>query len=62
VIAGSTLVVFIYCLSNYSWDLQHTDFRPFAVDVEIRSTLEAEQAADANVKVEGSKLTNKSDQ
>jgi uncharacterized membrane protein YphA (DoxX/SURF4 family) len=57
-IAASTLVIFIYCLSNYSWDLPHTDFRPFAVGVDVRGTLEAEQESEANVQVLGYKITN----
>ena len=59
VVGASTLIVFLYCLSNYSWDLPHTDFRPFAVGVDIRSTLAAEQSAAENVKVLGYKITNK---
>ena len=59
IIGASTLIIFLYCLSNYAWDLPHTDFRPFAVDVDVRTTLEKEQTAAANVKVIGYKLTNK---
>lgn len=59
VVAASTLVVFLYCQSNYSWDLPDTDFRPFAVDVDVRDKLEKEQAAAANVEILGYSLKNK---
>ncbi len=58
-VGASTLIVYLYCLSNYSWDLPHTDFRPFAVGVDVRSTLEAEQSAAENVQVLGYVITNK---
>ncbi len=59
IVGSSTFLVFLYCLSNYSWDLPHTDFRPFAVGVDVRSTLEAEKSAAENVQVLGYKITNK---
>ncbi len=40
-----------YCLSNFVWDLPHTDFRSFNVGKDVRATHAAEQEAMANVKI-----------
>ncbi|MCB0619611.1 MAG: hypothetical protein KDC43_24405 [Saprospiraceae bacterium] len=49
----------LYCMSNYVWDLPHTDFRPFkeGVDVAERKALESE-ALD-NVEILFYRMTNK---
>lgn len=55
------IALFIYCLSNYKWDIPHADFRPFKVGVDVKKTKENEMAAAANVQITGWKLQNKSD-
>lgn len=58
---GASIVIFlVYCFSNFSWDLPHTDFRPFNVGKDVRATKQAEEDAAANVQVLGYNLTNKS--
>ncbi|MEM0993138.1 MAG: DoxX family protein, partial [Bacteroidota bacterium] len=54
----STIGLTVYSLSNYVWDLPHTDFRPFkkGVNVAEQKAYEAEATA---VKVIGYTLTNK---
>jgi len=59
IIGASTLIIFLYCLSNYSWDLPHTDFRPFAVKTNVLQKMVAEQKAYDNIQVTGYILTNK---
>ncbi len=60
---GLNLVVFggvlWLCLSSFVWDIPAFDFRPFKVGVNIREGKEAEEAADAAVKVTGYRLINK---
>lgn len=60
IIAGvSTVAVFVYCLSNYVWDLPHTDFRPFNNGKDVRAVKLAEEESAANVQILGYRLTNK---
>lgn len=59
-LVGATIVgTFIYCLSNYVWNLPDWDFRPFAEGVNIYEQKQLEEEAAANVQVLGYKLTNK---
>lgn len=58
--AVATFGLIIYCLSNYAWDLPHSDFRPFRIGVNIREQKMAEEEAMANVELLGYNLTNKS--
>lgn len=51
VIWGSTGVILIYCMSNFVWDLPHTDFRPFKKGANVAQIKETEAEAMANVKV-----------
>lgn len=55
-VALSTIALTVYCWSNYSWDLPHVDFRPFAVGADITKTKEAELDAAANVQILAYKL------
>jgi uncharacterized membrane protein YphA (DoxX/SURF4 family) len=50
----------IYCLSNFVWDIPHTDFRPFKVGVNIAERKALEMEAMAKVEVLAYKLKNKS--
>jgi hypothetical protein len=61
VLAISIIALFIYCLSNYRWDIPHADFRPFKIGADVRTTKENEMAAAANVQITGWKLQNKAD-
>ncbi len=54
-----TLGVFIYCLSNFSWDLPGMDFRPFKKGVNINTVKAAETKAAEEVKITHYKLKNK---
>jgi uncharacterized membrane protein YphA (DoxX/SURF4 family) len=54
-----TAGLLLYCFSNYSWDIPHTDFRPFHVDANIRLEQELEDLAENNAEVIAYKMTNK---
>lgn len=58
---GAIIGLLIYCLSNYAWDLPHTDFRPFREGVNIAERMAAEEEAQANVSIIAWKLKNKED-
>jgi len=62
VLAITIIGLFIYCLSNFKWDIPHADFRPFKIDADVRTTKETEMAAAANVQIVGWKLQNKADE
>ena len=51
IIWGSVAAVLLYCMSNYVWDLPHTDFRPFKEGANVAQIKETEAEAMANVKV-----------
>ncbi len=51
---------YIFCISNYKWDLPIVDFRPFKEGVNIAEQKQAEMDAAANVEVIAYQLTNKS--
>jgi hypothetical protein len=55
----STIGLIIYGMSNYAWDLPHTDFRPFYEGNDIAAQYDAEIDAMANVKIVAWKLKNK---
>ncbi|MEM9920321.1 MAG: DoxX family protein [Bacteroidota bacterium] len=57
---GSLGLVTLYCLSNYVWDLPHTDFRPFSKGAEVAEIKKKEEVALSNVQVTHYTLTNKS--
>lgn len=50
-IIGSTVLLTLYCFSNYVWDIPGVDFRPFAENVNVREKkiLEEESMAAAPV-------------
>lgn len=48
IVAVSTVVILIYCFSNYVWDIPHIDFRPFKEGVNVYEQKEAEMEADQN--------------
>ncbi len=61
-ILGLSLVgLLFYCLSNFVWNLPHTDFRPFNIGKDVRATHAAEQDAMASVEITDWVLQNKAD-
>jgi len=58
----SIIGLFLYCFSNYVWDIPGQDFRPFREGVNIRETKDAEVEALINVKTLGVNLTNRADE
>lgn len=48
-----------YSMSNYLWDIPHTDFRPFQVGVNIAERKALEEEAAANVEIIAYRMTNK---
>lgn len=57
--AALTVGLLVYCLSNYAWDLPHTDFRPFKKGVNIATQKQLEQDALGDVQITHYKVTNK---
>ncbi len=51
--------VFIYCLSNFVWDLPHSDFRDFKAGTDVRSKKAAEEEALGSVQILEWVLTNR---
>ncbi|WP_235296019.1 DoxX family protein [Portibacter marinus] len=61
VLGIAIISLFIYCLSNYKWDIPHSDFRPFKVGNDIQGIKEKEMEAAANVQVVAYKLQSNED-
>ncbi len=55
------IALFIYCLSNFKWDIPHADFRPFKIGADIAGKKEMEMEAAANVQIIAWKLQNLAD-
>ena len=55
----TTIGLLFYCFSNYTWDLPHTDFRPFKKGVNIGERKALEEDALINAEVIAYELTNK---
>ncbi len=47
----ATIGLLLYCFSNFVWDLPSTDFRPFKVGADVAAIKEAEEEAEANVRI-----------
>ena len=56
VVGISALTIFLYCQSNYQWNLPSKDFRPFKIGAELAKQKKAENDALANVSITGWKL------
>ncbi len=56
IIGLSTVGLFVYCISNFSWDIPHADFRPFNVGKDVRTQKQIEQDAQGEVKITDWKL------
>lgn len=48
---GSSILLFIYCISNFQWDIPHIDFRPFNIGKDVATQRAAELDAMANVQI-----------
>ena len=59
IISIGTAIITLYCFSNFSWDLPHTDFRPFKVGVNIAEQKALEEEAAINVEIIAYRMTNK---
>lgn len=56
----STIGLLLFCFSNYIWNEPVIDFRPFKIGTDIKSQLELEQKAQAEVKILAYKIRNRS--
>lgn len=59
ILGVSTIALFVYCISNYQWDIPHADFRPFKKGADVAGIKQMEEDAMANVQVYAWKLKNK---
>ncbi len=55
----SLVGLLVYCMSNYSWDLPHADFRPFKEGVNLAEEKFKQDEAISNITVTAYKITNK---
>lgn len=58
IFALSAIGLTMYCLSNFSWDLPHTDFRPFKNGANIAEQRQVEMNAAAATEITAYKLKN----
>lgn len=61
ILAVSTVLLFIYCISNFKWDIPHIDFRPFNVGKDVATQRQAELDAMSNVQIKSWILEHKTD-
>jgi uncharacterized membrane protein YphA (DoxX/SURF4 family) len=59
VAVGATMLLLVFALSNYKWNLPLIDFRPFAEGVNVRERKALEEEAKANVAILDWSLKNK---
>lgn len=52
IVAGTTVALLFYCLSNYVWDIPRVDYRPFKKSVNIGEAMKLEQDALANARID----------
>ncbi len=58
IVSISTVLLILFCLNNFLWNLPVVDFRPFKVGTNLFEKRAAEQAAAASIKVTAWKLKN----
>ena len=51
IVAVSTVLLLVYCWSNYVWDIPHADFRDFKIGTDVAAKKEMEDQAQAEVQV-----------
>lgn len=56
---GSIVVLLLYCLSNFVWDIPQADFRPFRVGKDVRAQKQMEEDAENAVEIIAYRATNK---
>ncbi len=61
IVFASIVLIYIFNLANYSWDVPMVDFRPFKEGANIREQLKLETDAALNVKEKSIVLQNKED-
>ena len=60
-LVASTVLLFIYCISNFKWDIPHIDFRPFNIGKDVVTQRTAELDAMSNVEIKSMILEHNSD-
>ena len=58
---ASTVLLFVYSISNFIWDIPHIDFRPFNIGKDVATQRTAELDAMSNVQIKSWVLEHKSD-
>ena len=58
IVIAATILLLIFCMRNYKWDLPVKDFRPFREGVDIYTTKMAEQEGAGNTQIIAYKLKN----
>lgn len=59
IIGAVTAGIFLYCVSNYHWNLPHTDFRPFKESTNVAEEKAKQDEAINNITVVAYKVTDK---
>jgi translation elongation factor EF-Ts len=59
IIAMTAVLLLLFCLNNFLWNLPVVDFRPFKVGTNLYEKKAAEEAAASSVKITAWKLQNK---
>ncbi|MEL7122863.1 MAG: hypothetical protein AAFO07_25675, partial [Bacteroidota bacterium] len=59
IMAVATVALIVYGMSNYKWNLPHTDFRPFKEGVNVTQQKEMEDEAVSSITVTAYKLKNR---
>ena len=60
-IVGSSVLLVIYCISNFIWDIPHIDFRPFNIGKDVKTQRIAELDAMSNVQIKSWLLEHNTD-
>jgi len=58
IVIASIIGLFVYCISNFVWDIPHADFRPFKVGTDVKTQKNIEMQAAADVDIIGWEFTN----
>ena len=60
IVGASAILLIIFCLNNYQWNLPFQDFRPFKEGVDVYEQKQAEEEAAGSVQIVAWKLQNRS--
>ncbi|MFT4762220.1 MAG: putative membrane protein YphA (DoxX/SURF4 family), partial [Saprospiraceae bacterium] len=58
---ASSIILIVYCLANFVWDIPAADFRPFSVGKDIRTQKQLEEDSENAVEIIAYRATNKAD-